>query len=248
MTSSAKKTGLLSKSLADKSITDRVMDRITGAIINGELKPGDRIPTELELAEAFQVGRNSVREAVKVLEAFGVLRIRRAEGTFVSEKFNRRMLDPMLYGLILRKDSGTEIHDLRRVFETGVLHVAMTKASESAIKAIRVRLEELRRAASAEPFSLEKLQTADVAFHEAVVASVQNALLSSVAGYIDRITLPSRMETLREIVESGEIDAFVELHERMLDVLEKHDASGISDTVKDHYQFWRQQIAYDANH
>jgi DNA-binding FadR family transcriptional regulator len=151
-----------------------------------------------------------------------------------------------LYGLILRKDSGTEIHDLRRVFETGVLHVAMTKAGETAIEVIRARREELRRAASAEPFSLEKLQAADIAFHAAVVASVQNALLSSVAGYIDRITLPSRMETLREIVESGELAAFVELHERILGVLEKHDISGIADTVKDHYQFWRRQIAYDA--
>ncbi|MDR0440565.1 MAG: GntR family transcriptional regulator [Candidatus Accumulibacter sp.] len=248
MTPSTKITGLLSQSLADKSIVDRVMDRITGAIINGELKPGDKIPTELELADSFQVGRNSVREAIKVLEAFGVLRIRRAEGTFVSEKFNRRMLDPMLYGLILRKDAGTEIHDLRRVFDTGVLHVAITKADGAAIEVIRFRLEELRQAASAKPFLLERLLTADVAFHEAVVASVQNALLSSIAGYIDRITIPSRTETMREIAESGQLDAFVELHERILGVLEKHDVSGIVDTVKDHYQFWRRQIAYDANY
>jgi DNA-binding FadR family transcriptional regulator len=247
MTPGAKKSGLLSKSLADKSVVDRVMDQITGAIINGELKPGDKIPTELELADSFQVGRNSVREAIKVLEAFGVLRIRRAEGTFVSEKFNRRMLDPMLYGLILRKDSGTEIHDLRQVFDTGVLHVAITKASETAIDAVRLRLEELRLAATARPFLLDGLQTADVAFHEAVVASAQNALLSSVAGYIDRITIPSRMETMREIVESGELDAFVELHERILHVLEKRDVSRIADTVKDHYQFWRRQIAHDAD-
>ncbi|MDR0577483.1 MAG: GntR family transcriptional regulator [Candidatus Accumulibacter sp.] len=223
------------------------MDQITGAIIHGELKPGDKIPTELELADSFQVGRNSVREAIKVLEAFGVLCIRRAEGTFVSEKFNRRMLDPMLYGLILRKDSGTEIHDLRRVFDTGLLHVVITRASETAIEAIRVCLEELRLAALIKPFSLERLQAADIAFHEAVVASAQNVLLSSIAGYVDRITIPSRMETLREIVESGKLDAFVELHERILTVLEKRDVSRIADTVKDHYQFWRRQIAHDVD-
>ncbi|GHU05514.1 hypothetical protein FACS1894158_08530 [Betaproteobacteria bacterium] len=247
MSPSAKKTGLLSKSLADKSVVDRVMDQITGAIINGELKPGDKIPTELELADAFQIGRNSVREAIKVLEAFGVLRIRRAEGTFVSEEFNRRMLDPMLYGLILQKDSGTEIHDLRKVFDTGVLHVALAKANKTAIKAIRIRLEELRLAASAIPFSLDRLLAADIAFHEVVVDSAQNALLSSVAGYIDRITIPSRIKTMQRIVESGKIDAFLELHERILSIFEKRDESRITDTVKDHYQFWWRQIANDAD-
>jgi DNA-binding FadR family transcriptional regulator len=247
MTTSAKQTGFLSRPLADKSIVDRVMDQIIGAIINGDLKPGDKIPTETELVDSFQVARNSVREAIKVLEAFGVLRIKRAEGTFVSDEFNRRMLDPMLYGLILRKDFGTEIHDMRQVFDTGVLHVALRKASKTAIDAIRVRLEELRLAAS-EPFLLDRLLAADIAFHEAVVASVQNAMLSSVAGYIDRITIPSRVETMREIVASHKLDAFMELHERILCVLEKRDESRIVDTVKDHYQFWRQRIKHDADY
>lgn len=241
MATDTKKTGLLSKSLAHKSVVDQVVDRLTGAIITGELKPGDKVPTELELADAFQVGRNSVREGIKVLEAFGVLHIKRSEGTFVSGEFNKRMLDPMLYGLLLQKDSGTEIHDLRQVFDTGILHVAVTKADETSIAVIRDRLAGLR-AAAAEPLSPETLLEADVAFHEAVVASANNALLTSIAGYIDRITIPSRTETMRGIVAAGKLDAFLELHERMLDVLEKRDDTRIVATVKDHYQFWRRQI------
>ena len=49
-------------SLANKSVVDRIVDQITNAVINGELKPGDKIPTEPELCETFRVGRNSVRE------------------------------------------------------------------------------------------------------------------------------------------------------------------------------------------
>lgn len=247
MTTNAKKTGLLTKSLANKSVVDRVVDRLTGAIINGELNPGDKIPTELELAEAFQVGRNSVREAVKVLEAFGVLHIKRSGGTFVSSEFKKRMLDPMLYGLLLQKDSGTEIHDLRQVFDTGVLYVAVNKASGASLKAIRERLSALHKASADIPFSPEKLLSADVAFHGAVVDSAENALLSSIAGYVDRITIPSRIETMRGIVTAGKLDAFLELHDRMLDVLEKRDESRIAETVKEHYQFWRRQIAQDTN-
>ena len=55
------------KKIKNKSVVQTVVDSITKAIIAGELKPGDKIPTELELAESFGVGRNSIREAIKIL-------------------------------------------------------------------------------------------------------------------------------------------------------------------------------------
>lgn len=237
------KTGLLKKSLASKSIVDRVVNRLTGAIINGELSPGDKIPTELELAESFEVGRNSVREAIKVLEAFGVLHIKRAEGTFVSSEFNKRMLDPMLYGLLLQKDSGAEIRDLRQVFDTGILNVVVDNASDASIRLIRARLEDIRSVVQKKPVAAEELLAADVAFHTAIVDAAENALISSVAGYIDRITVPSRIQTTQSIIDTGKLDSFVQLHERLVDVLEKRDSARIIDTVKDHYHYWRQHIA-----
>jgi DNA-binding FadR family transcriptional regulator len=82
-------------------VVQRIVDSITGAIVEGRLRPGAQIPTEMELSESMGVGRNSVREAIKILEAMGVLDIRRAEGTFVVQGFQNRMLDPLVYGLIL---------------------------------------------------------------------------------------------------------------------------------------------------
>ena len=60
-------------------------------MLNRELRPGDKIPTEAELAESMGVGRNSIREAIKILVYLGVLEIRRAEGTFVCEGFSESM-------------------------------------------------------------------------------------------------------------------------------------------------------------
>ena len=56
--------------VSSKSVVQIIIDRLTGAIIEGELKPGDKIPTEPELAEELQVGRNSVREAIRILVAY----------------------------------------------------------------------------------------------------------------------------------------------------------------------------------
>ena len=86
----------LKESVGGKSVVTKIVDNITNAIINGELKPGDKMPTEAELADSMGVGRNSVREAVKILEAYGVDHIRRAEGTFVSQEYDRKMVYPVL--------------------------------------------------------------------------------------------------------------------------------------------------------
>ena len=80
---------------AVKSVVDQVMDGIISQIIDGTLHPGDKLPTEMELCKQFGAGRNSVREAVKKLQAYGILYIKRADGTFVSENYNQKMLDPM---------------------------------------------------------------------------------------------------------------------------------------------------------
>lgn len=76
------------KKINRSSVVQRVIDRLTEAIVSGELKPGDRIPTEMELAEQMGVARNSIREAVKILVYIGVLEIRRADGTFVCDGFS----------------------------------------------------------------------------------------------------------------------------------------------------------------
>ena len=68
-----------------KSVVDRVADGIVSGIISGRFQPGSKLPTEVELCKEYEAGRNSVREAVKKLEANGVVYIKRADGTFVSE-------------------------------------------------------------------------------------------------------------------------------------------------------------------
>lgn len=68
-------------------------------MINKELKVGDKLPTEIELSKSFGVGRNSIREAIKILVAFDVFEIRRLEETFVTNEFS----DKMLKGVFTKK-------------------------------------------------------------------------------------------------------------------------------------------------
>ena len=74
----------LTTPIKSESLVQTVINRITDAIISGELKPGDKLPTEVELMATLQVSRNTVREAIRTLIAYGVVEIRRPEGTFLN--------------------------------------------------------------------------------------------------------------------------------------------------------------------
>ena len=91
------------KRIKSESVVQQIIDTLIGAMIRRELRPGDQIPTEMELAESLGVGRNSVREAIKILVYFGVLEIRRPEGTYVCDGFTETMIDPIIERIILVK-------------------------------------------------------------------------------------------------------------------------------------------------
>ena len=179
------KTSFLKEPVGGQSVVNKIVDNITNAIINGELNPGDKIPTEAELSDSMGVGRNSVREAIKVLEAYGVVHIKRAEGTFVSQEYDSRMIYPVLYGIILQKDSTSQIVELRKVIDVGLLQLAVDKLKSKSLEqtqmeAIEKAMEELEYQAHMEKPQARSLYEADVQFHMAIVGITENVMLQSI--------------------------------------------------------------------
>lgn len=237
------KTSFLKESVGGQSIVNKIVDNITNAIINGELNPGDKIPTEAELSESMGAGRNSVREAIKVLEAYGVVHIKRAEGTFVSQEYDSKMIYPVLYGIILQKDSTKQIVELRKVIDVGLLQLAVDKLKskeleKAQMEAIEQAMEELERQAHTDVPQVKKLFDADVQFHMAIVGITENVMLQSICNYVDKITRRSRMATIDQIFEAGAVEDFLGKHRRIVKLLQNRDAAGVYAIVEEHYQYW----------
>lgn len=102
---------LLAGSLRSRNISHIITERIAEGILAGEIVPGQRLPTEEEFATRIGAGKSSVREAIKILEALGVLEIRRGEGTYVADEFKGCMLDPVVYGILLAEKNGGDVVD-----------------------------------------------------------------------------------------------------------------------------------------
>ena len=231
----------LMRPMPSRSIVDRIIDRLTNAIMTGELKPGQRIPTEAELSESMQVGRNSVREAIKALEAMGVLNIRRSEGTFVAEGFSERMMAPMMYGMVLEGGNTYALVELRRLFESGILSLAIQMATPDDIKSLRDALGNLEETARGGP-DPETLQDADIAFHEVLARSTHNPLVEKIYTIIERLSRPTRTLAVKQFIERGELDELVRLHHEFLRIVEEGDERGAHATIDMHFRYWTNKM------
>ena len=120
------------RNLKSESVVQQVINCLTDGMISGELRPGDRLPSEPELASQLGVARTSVREATKILTYLGVLESRRSEGTFVAGGFSESMIDPMVYGIILGRGKDFDsLIELRELIEYGIMRLAKRTPSSS---------------------------------------------------------------------------------------------------------------------
>ena len=213
---------------SSKSVVDRLVDNIIEAIITKEFRPGDKIPTESELSEMMGMSRNSVREAVKILAAYGILEVRRAEGTFVVSNYNDKMLNPMVYGLI----------ETRRIVDTGVLSTAIEKVTDREMKELEGSLHNLKSELLRERPSAERIFDADVAFHQSIMKLTQNDILNGIGIFVDRITKLSRIRTTENIIAMHRLEELYEMHKEIITVLRQKDLSKVSSVIADHYKYW----------
>lgn len=224
-----------------KSAVQIVVDRITQGIIDGQLRPGQRIPTETELSDSFGVGRNTVREAVRTLVAYGVLEIRRPDGTFVCDSFQPQGINPMLYNLILNKeDSYDELIGLRDVIETGTMLQLMQRGLDEEQKAeLRARAEDIERAVSARPVSVDNIVAADFAFHDALARATGNRLIVSMNDMVSKLSYGSRVKVIEERMKVDNGQYLVDTHYDLLEKVTGDDLAAMTGSIKRSYYYWK---------
>ena len=240
------KKNFLKKRLHKDSVVNQVVEQITDSIIAGNLQPGDKLPTEPELCENFGIGRNSVREAIKILEAYGVIYIKRAEGTFVNDTYNHKMLDPMLYGILLDKNMRIDIIQVRKVLDTGMLYQIIGGVTDEKMNQILKKFDNLKTVVLSENVTAKQVLQADVEYHQnmnfalelILLESTENPMLCNIHEYVDRITTPSREKTVELVLEKNQKETFILLHQKIINLLLEKNYQKIESVLAEHYQFW----------
>ncbi|MDO4261173.1 MAG: FCD domain-containing protein [Eubacteriales bacterium] len=224
------------KKVNNRSVVQQVIDCLTEAMLNRQLRPGDKIPTEAELADNLGVGRNSIREAVKILVYLGVLEIRRAEGTFVCEGFSESMIDPMIYGIILDKeDSYANLMELREMMEVGVMQLAMQKVQEDELKELKRKLDRMHEEIRKGPDNVENAFWADNDFHDTISDIGKNPLVDKINQVVRTLTHSMRLATVRTMIETGQGEELYQAHENIYRMIAQKDTEDLNEAVRNTY-------------
>lgn len=224
----------LNKKINTSSVVQQVIDAITMSMINKELKPGDKIPTEVELSHSLGVGRLSIREAIKVLVYNGVLEIRRPEGTFVCDGANNNLINPMLYGIILNQGGSYEyIAELRLLMEVGVIKLAIEKCTDEEKNELKRKYENLKNSIDSGDGTL--IFEADNDFHQFISEMGKNPLVDKINALVRIITHEIRFKTTMQMINNGDSKEFLEAHENICSAICNSNAERIDDIVKQGY-------------
>lgn len=167
------------------SLTQDVVEDVQRLILDGGLRPGDRLPAEKELASELGVSRGSLREGVRALVVLGILEARHGDGTYVTDLDPATLLSPVAFLADLPGDH-TALHAVRAMLETEAAGLAALHLTDGHVVRARLALDDMARALVAPRTDPARLAAADLAFHRAVADASGNtvlaALLDALAG------------------------------------------------------------------
>ncbi len=220
-------TGLLSSWLAQQ---------IEHLVVERGLNPGDRLPSERELASSFGVSRSVVRDAVGALEQRGLVRARTGSGIYVSDGGKAAVADVL--GHMLRREviSLPELMETRRLVEIHNAGMAAQRAAPEAVEALADALERQRRSSG----PLELVET-DVAFHEILSQAAGNTVLAMLLSSLRPLLMEGMF--LGTVLE-GSREAAIREHHAILDAVRARDADAARGHMSDHlirsYREWEE--------
>jgi DNA-binding FadR family transcriptional regulator len=171
------------------AVTDTAIDRIKEMIVTGDLKPGDRLPKEAELADRLGLSRNSLREAVRALALIHVLDVRQGDGTYVTSLSPDLLLETISFVVDLhRDDTVLDFLEVRRIIEPAAASMAAIRMPDAAVADLGRHLDELGDAPD-----VEQLVANDLEFHRMIAQGSQNAVLCSLVDSLSGQTQRARM-------------------------------------------------------
>ena len=183
--------------IQSSTVVQQIIDKITQSLIKGELKPGDRLPPEPELAVQLGVSRTSLREAFKTLEGLGVLVARKRGGTFIATAGSQSMLDPLIFNLIIEKGSKEDLFELRVLLEVDAIELAIKKATPEDLEMLARELDKFEKMIP--EGNLELLAEFDLQFHLNLLHMTKNSSFIRISQVIMQLFASPIEKTLKKI-------------------------------------------------
>jgi GntR family transcriptional repressor for pyruvate dehydrogenase complex len=207
---------------------EQIVKQVEDSVLSGQLKPGDQLPAERDLAQRFGVSRTAVREAVKTLREKGLVEAYSGRGTFVTNGTSqaiRQSLDLMIR--INQQEGSAHLAELRQVVEPEIAALAASRIDEQLLSTMREAVAIMDRSLQ----NPEAFVEADLDFHLALAEAVGNPLILSL---LDSIVGLLRAQRTRIFKVHGGPERGQTHHKRILAAVEKGDSEKARDAMRAH--------------
>lgn len=203
-----------------------IMKQIKDIVKSGELKRGDKLPSERELALRLNVSRTSVREAIKALETLGLVESKHGGGNYIKNNFEDILLEPLSIAFMLLGSNNSEILELRKVIEPEVASMAAKNITENEIKELENIIEKLSKTTDSKICA-----SLDKEFHYVIAKASKNHLLSTIV-----FSVSSLIEEYIDESKMYEIDRekVINDHKIILEAIISHDSKKAFIEAKNH--------------
>lgn len=209
--------------------TEEVIFQLREMIHRGELRLGDRLPPERDLAKLLGVSRPTLRDGIRSLAAIGVLQARRGAGTFVVKAEGSPTLDsnPLRLLASLHGFTPDEMFEARKSLEMAIAGLAAERATGDQLATMSEEIAEMF-ATLDDP---AQFLVHDMRFHQTVAAASGNRILTSLMNMVATILFDVRRKTVKR---AKDLKESAEMHRTIYRAIRKHDAEAASEAMRDH--------------
>ncbi|WP_313951801.1 FCD domain-containing protein [Accumulibacter sp.] len=227
-------------------IPDAIAHQLETRILEGSLKPGDRLPAERELAIELGVSRPSLREAIKKLVSRDLLVSRHGGGTYVTDRLDTSFIDPWQQLMDQHPSLQDDVLEFRYLLEASAAELAAQRATDADLERLEQAYARLDAAYLGDDRSAQV--TADVAFHLTIAESAHNVLFGHLVASVMRLLHEHVRRSLREIAVSRETGGLLMAqHLAIRDAIRSRRPEAARLAAQTHISFVRQRLGEAAD-
>lgn len=216
------------------TITEQIFEQLKEKIINGELRPGDKMPSENELCKLYHVSRTSVRQALANLSSLNLIETRFGEGSFIKSPDSGIAMNPLLSHSFLSEKSIVEVVEFRQLIEPNVTKLACLKATMEDIE----QLEQIYAQMVQYKNDLKQFATLDCNFHTTIAKISRNAYVIKIYEIISDVLL----NAFSDIVLKRGNEAGLKYHKEIISAFKNKDAEQALIVMQEHMDDMRHDI------
>jgi GntR family transcriptional regulator, transcriptional repressor for pyruvate dehydrogenase complex len=211
-----------------QKVYEAVAEQIERLILK-KLNPGDKLPSERELAESLHVSRSSIRDAIRSLELMGLVEPRQGAGTIVRERLPEASANPFAAALKRRQQLVSELLDFRKMLEPPLAARAATHVSADEI----AEMEEILQRQEAKLAAGEPAIDEDTEFHYSIALASGNSVVLKVIDLLMDLLRDTRQRSLQVV---GRQQRSLAGHRKILAAIKRHDGEAAKSAMRRHIE------------